>query len=115
MSVSEDFLGHLRDLFSGLGPIGAKRMFSGVGLYLGDDIFAIAIDDVLYLKTDAETRGLFQQAGARPFVYARKDGREIETSYWSLPDAALDDPDEAVAWARRALETARRKPVKRGR
>jgi DNA transformation protein len=28
--------------------------------------------------------------------------------YWSLPDAALDDPDEAVRWAKLALEAARR-------
>ena len=29
--------------------------------------------------------------------------------YWSLPDSAVDDPDEAVAWARSSLEAARRK------
>ena len=23
--------------------------------------------------------------------------------YWTLPDAALDDPEDASAWARRAL------------
>lgn len=30
-------------------------------------------------------------------------------AYWSLPDTALDDPDEAVRWARGAMEVAVRK------
>jgi DNA transformation protein len=29
--------------------------------------------------------------------------------YWSLPDSAVDDPDEAVVWARRSMEVAARK------
>jgi DNA transformation protein len=27
-------------------------------------------------------------------------------SYWSLPEAALDEPDQAVAWARKAVAVA---------
>ncbi len=33
-------------------------------------------------------------------------------SFWRMPDAALDDPDDAVRWARRALDVARRAPAK---
>ena len=29
-------------------------------------------------------------------------------SYWRLPDAALDDPDEAARWGRLAVDAARR-------
>ena len=29
-----------------------------------------------------------------------------ETSYWSLPESALDDPEEAGDWGRRALAAA---------
>jgi DNA transformation protein len=28
--------------------------------------------------------------------------------YWSVPDSALDDPDEMVVWARRAYEAGLR-------
>lgn len=33
----------------------------------------------------------------------------MSMGYWTLPETALDDPDEAVVWARRALEVAVRK------
>jgi DNA transformation protein len=111
MAVGADFLAHAEDLFGGLGRITTKRMFGGVGLYLGDVIFAIAIDEVLYLKTDAETRPRFEAAGATPFVYDNPARGPVATSYWSLPDEASDDPDAAQAWARLALEAALRKPV----
>jgi DNA transformation protein len=32
-----------------------------------------------------------------------KDGRTGSINYWRLPESALDDPDEAVDWARRAV------------
>jgi DNA transformation protein len=47
--------------------------------------------------------------GSQPFTYPNKDGSVTETSYWSLPDTAADDADEAVRWARRAIEASRRK------
>ena len=41
------------------------------------------------------------------------------TSYWSLPESALDDPDEACAWGLRSLAVARAlkaaKPIRRRR
>jgi DNA transformation protein len=43
------------------------------------------------------------------WVYSRAPGKWEETSYWRLPEAALDDPDEAVAWARKALAVAEAK------
>ena len=45
-----------------------------------------------------------------------KDGRSQSLGYWSLPERGLDDPDEAVRWARTALEAAwRAKKPKKGR
>ncbi|MCR6643408.1 MAG: hypothetical protein NVV62_02155 [Terricaulis sp.] len=32
-------------------------------------------------------------------------------SYWRMPDAALDDPDLAAAWARKALAAALAAPA----
>jgi DNA transformation protein len=34
-------------------------------------------------------------------------GKRIAMSYWRLPDSALDEPDQACAWGRRALDVAR--------
>jgi DNA transformation protein len=116
MAVGAGFLAHVKDLLGGLGPIHAKRMFGGAGLYAGEAIFALAVDDTLYLKTDDETRDRFEAAGSHPFVYEKRDGTRVATSYWRLPDAAMDDPDLAGEWARLAIMAAGRKagrPVRR--
>ena len=39
----------------------------------------------------------------------------MSMGYWTLPEMALDDPDEAVAWARRSLAVAVRKASKKTR
>ena len=39
-------------------------------------------------------------------------GEQVEMGYWRLPDSALDDPDEAVIWGRKALAVARAKAAK---
>ena len=104
------------DLFAGLGPIRTRKMFGGQGVYRADLMFALEAYGELYLKTDEASLEAFRTAGSRPFVY-EKDGRRTQTSYWLIPDAALDDPDEAARWGRLALEAAspvaRRGPAKR--
>ena len=41
MSVSPEFRTHVLDLLSGLGPVTAKSMFGGAGLYLDGAMFAL--------------------------------------------------------------------------
>ena len=54
MALSREFADHLRDLFGALGPVETRRMFGGAGVYLGDAMIALVIDDTLYMKADAE-------------------------------------------------------------
>ena len=97
-----------RDLLSGLGPISARRMFGGAGLYYDGLIFGVIINDMLHLKTDADFAAELEAQGSEPFTYTNKAGTLVKMTYWRLPDSALDDPDEAVALARRAVEISRR-------
>ena len=113
MSLGGAFAEHLRDLFAGVGAFSIKPMFGGAGLYCGETIFAIAVDGAVYIKADATSKGRFEEAGQAPFAYDAKDGRRVSVSYWRMPDAALDDPDEAMDWARLGLEAARRAPPKK--
>ena len=99
----------VRELLAGLGEIRIRRMFGAAGVYLDDLFFAIIDDDVLYLRAEEEDRAAYAEAGSRQFTYAMKDGVIQSMAYWSLPDTAADDPDEAVMWARKAVEAARRK------
>lgn len=89
-----------------LGPVRPRRMFGAIGLFLDGRCFALEIDGVLYLKADEVTVDRFKAAGCEPFTYRRKGGRPIAMSYWTLPDACLDDPDETLDWARLAVAAA---------
>ena len=108
MAVSEAFVEHVRELLADLGRIRIKRMFGGAGVYRDDLIFGLVADETLWVKTDATTRPEWAAAGSEPFAFTYKDGRRETTSYWRLPAAALEDPEEARRWARLGLEAALR-------
>ncbi len=89
-------------------------MFGGHGIFRDGLMIAIAADDALWMKTDAESRAAFDIAGSRPFSFAKSDGSVTVLSYWSLPDEALDDPDSMRHWVRLAESAARRASLAAG-
>jgi DNA transformation protein and related proteins len=112
------FHAFVEELFAGLGPVRIRRMFGGAGVYAGEVMFALIDDETIYLKTDEALKAKLAVEGSVAWVYSRAPGKWEETSYWRLPEAALDDPDEASAWARKALavaaaKAAQKKPKKR--
>lgn len=99
----------IAELFSGLGPVSIRRMFGGKGIYLDGVIFALDLGGELMLKADAQTAPDFEAAGCTQWVYAnRKSGKPVLMPYWSVPDEAMDDPDEMTPWARKAFEAGMR-------
>jgi DNA transformation protein len=108
MSESAADMAFAQDLFSGVGRIAPRRMFGGVGLFVGPAMFGLIDEGRVYLRTDAALRADLLAAGAEPWIYAKAppDRAAGEPGYWSLPESALDDPEEACAWARRALAAA---------
>jgi DNA transformation protein len=111
MTRRDDDIAWNRELLAALGRIDARRMFGGTGFYADGRIVALEIEGVLYLKTDAETRARFADAGGRPFVYDN-GRREVETSYWTPPDDALDSAEAMAPWARLARDAAVRAGAK---
>jgi DNA transformation protein len=98
------------ELFAPMGPVSIRRMFGGAGVFRDGLMFALLGDDTIYLKTDAKLRTDLEAEGCAPFVWTKPStGEEIDMGYVSLPSSAMDDPDEASAWARRALAVARAK------
>ena len=113
MSLSKDFEAFAVELFAGLGPIRIKRMFGG-GLVYADDLgFALLDDDVVYIKVDAGNEAAFEAEGCPRATYPTKDGQVMEMGYRRLPEAAMDDPEEACRWARTGIEAAMRKAAKK--
>lgn len=103
MAVSAEYAEFVRDLFSGLGPVRTKRMFGGAGVYLDDAMFALIYEDgLIYLRGDDEFGSALEAEGCERWVYDGKS-RPVAMPYWRLPEAALDDPDEAIRWASRAM------------
>ncbi|MBA4806291.1 TfoX/Sxy family protein [Brevundimonas sp.] len=109
MAYDADFDEWVREHFHDLGRLEIKRMFGGAGVYASGVMFALLDDGVVWLKADEALAEAFAGVGSRQFQYPTKDGRMMSMGYWSLPETALDDPDEAVAWARRSVEVAVRK------
>ena len=104
---SDELVHHLVDMLSPLGAVRAKRMFGGHGIYLGDDMFALVSEDVLYFKVDEGNIDDYRRRALEAFIYRRR-GRPIALSFRQAPEEALDDEELLCAWAQRALEAARR-------
>lgn len=105
---------HLLELMRPWGAVTAKSMFGGWGLYREGLFFALVADEVLYLKTDDETRAAFEAQGLEPFVFRTKDGTATAMSYRRAPDEALENPDEMARWAGLAYGAALRAAAAKG-
>jgi DNA transformation protein and related proteins len=101
------------ELFEGLGPVRIRRMFGGAGIYAGEVMFGLIDDETIYLKADDALKAELKAEGSVGWIYSRAPGKWEETSYWRLPEAALDDPDEAVGWARKSLAVAEAKAAEK--
>ena len=95
------------DLFVSLGEVTIKRMFGGKGIYHQGRILALEVGGDILLKADAQSAPDFAHAGASQWVYAGKN-KPVAMPYWSIPDAALDDPDEIAKWVALAWDAALR-------
>lgn len=122
MATDPGFLDHAIDLFSGLGPIRTGGMFGGSALYVDDAMFAMIISDQIFMKADKPLADEYSKAGSQPFSYDTKKGVRVIPGLMSLPDNAIEEPDEALKWALKsmvparvtALEKQRKKATKKG-
>ena len=108
MASDPGFVAHALDLLALLGPVEARAMFGGHGLYGEGVMFGLLDDGELFLKTDAATRERFVAAGCRRWTYVNKKVRMENTGYFRPPDDAHEDPEAMLPWARLALEAALR-------
>lgn len=99
MSVSESDIEFAMELFAPLGELTNRKMMGGLTIYHAGQVFAIVSGNgEIFLKAKGDFAGRMSDAGARQFG---SDGKTM--GYWTIPEAALDDPDIACDWARQAL------------
>ena len=102
-----EFKAFVEDQLQGLRGVVFRSMFGGYGLYYGRTIFGIVFRGRLYFKTSNESRGRYEQAGAKPF---RPSAKQTLKRYYEVPVDVLESSEELVAWANQAVQSA--SPVK---
>lgn len=95
MSVSDADIAFAVELFDVLGAISTRKMFGGICIYQDGIVFALmSSEGRLYLKATDAVADALKQDGSEQFH---------NMPYWSLPEAALEDPEIAQDWAKRTL------------
>jgi DNA transformation protein and related proteins len=111
--AESSFHDYVKELFAGMGRVEIKRMFGGAGGYSGGLMFLLLTDDTIHIKADDALKVELKQEGSGPFVWepqsGPRKGEKLDLGYWRLPEAALDDPDLAAEWGRKALAVAKAK------
>jgi len=110
----DEFIEHLLDQLRPWGPVLAKRMFGGYGLFRGSLMFALVSDDTLYFRTDDENRPDFEEAGMPPFRYRRKE-QLVALAYHEVPADLLEDREKLALWAGNAFAAASRRQEARAK
>jgi DNA transformation protein and related proteins len=107
MAGDRQFLDFVLDQMAPVAEVRARAMFGGHGLYWHGRIFAIVLDDRLYLKSDAGTRLEFEARALTPFRYESR-GRRVTTRYFEAPAEVFEDSDAMREWVRKACDAASR-------
>ncbi|HET9230461.1 MAG TPA: TfoX/Sxy family protein [Vitreimonas sp.] len=111
--AQDSFHAYVKELFAGVGRVEIKRMFGGAGGYSAGLMFLLLADDTIHIKADDALKAELREEGSGPFVWepqsGPRKGEKVDLGYWRLPDAALDDPDLAAEWGRKALAIAKAK------
>jgi len=119
VAADSDYLDYVLDCMAAarLGPVQQERLFSGRGLRIDGELFAVILRGTLYFVVDDQTRPRFIAAGMGPFTYARKDVQREILRWYELPEDVLIDADELREWAHDAIAAVRRtaKPVKKAK
>jgi DNA transformation protein and related proteins len=94
------------------GPITARAMFGGYGIYFDKLIFAVLVEDKLYFRVDETNEKDFEQYRSKPLVFEGKN-RPVVMSYFTLPEKVLNDPSLLPLWIKKAKDTSLRSRSKK--
>lgn len=111
-NAEKEFVSYVVDLMQSIGPVRAKGMFGGHGIFLKELMFGLVADNILYLKADNETVDEFMKKELEAFTYYKK-GKEFKMSYYQAPEETLEDSEEMNVWANKAYGAALRAASKK--
>jgi len=99
MASHSAFVDSLPDLLAELGEVHLRRMFGGYGVFKEGLMFGLVAEDRLYLRTDDESKGAYEERGCEPFVFGERNGVSIVSRYYEPPEAAFTNPHKMKPWA----------------
>lgn len=100
-----DYVVFVLDTLRLFAPVSAKAMFGGYGVFKNGLMFALIVQDVLYLKVSTTTKADFEAKGLTPFGY-QKQGKTCYLNYYQCPEEAFDDEELMCQWAQTAYQVA---------
>ncbi len=104
MGVSAADVAAALELFDDLGDLSTRAMMGGRLIYREGTLFALVRSDgQILLKGTPGSIPRIESLGGEKWHYTRSNGRSGAMPYWTLPDAALDDPDLACDLATASL------------
>ncbi|MEH6470735.1 MAG: TfoX/Sxy family protein [Halopseudomonas sp.] len=107
MVGDSEYVAHLLELMQTLGPVEARRMFGGHGLFIDGLMFGLVAEAELYLKVDADTVSSYRDQGLEAFSYMR-GGKRCALNYYQAPELIFEDQQQMRIWGNRAFEVALR-------
>ena len=117
MSFDEGLYAWVQEALEPLGTVTMRRMMGGAVLYLDGTVFAVLDESELWLKADAESAAIWDEAGCERFSFTGKDGKVETMNYRRAPLDVYDDAEAMQHWAQLALAAglrgaARKKPAR---
>jgi DNA transformation protein len=114
MGGKDDYLRWVLEQLSEAGGISSRRMFGAFGLYHNGVFFGIISGDTLFFKVSDASRADYESrrmARFRPY----RNKPLVSMSYYEVPADVLEDADECVQWAMRAVAAgaAKKKSTKK--
>lgn len=106
MAISAEDIAFATDHFAEIGTITTRKMMGGLSIYCDGKIFAMMFSDAtLMIKATGDLAREFAEIGSSQFTYKnKKSGKTVAMPYWTLPDSAIDNPEEACQWAIKSLK-----------
>jgi DNA transformation protein len=112
VSFDEGLYAWVQEALEPLGTVTLRKMMGAAVLYFDGIVFAV-LDDELWLKADAESAPVWDEAGCDRFTFTLKDGTVEAMNYRRAPTDVYDDPEAMQRWARLALEAGSRAAAKK--
>lgn len=97
-----EFVDYVLEQMAFVRGLHVRAMFGGYGVYQDGLIFAIIVNDALYLKSDAVIQRDFEEKYLQPFTYVAY-GKPVTMQYFEAPPEVFEESDSMRYWVEKAL------------